>query len=280
MSLAFLLKGEKVMDNEELMKMTNKEAAEILKNIVRPRPLVLGGRKNGITYDLNTRVVAMNKAIALLEKTPDESSKNKVNKKQEYILDEFFTTYANQAASRYGASDFSNYLHQLELLFADTNLSTGEKKHCRDNYMPLLYAHTAKNVALNSLSRDFDGDTPDINVQYFIRILKETFESWQYESLMHALRRNTPVYLYGVPHSGKTLILTTLKAAGFKITEAGQYNQGPNYIPEMDNLEQQPLILETYYQYRGPATMPLDFRPVASEIRKYILEVEEDNNAN
>ena len=185
------------MDDKDLIKMTNKEAAEILKNIYRPRSRELGGRKNGIIYGLN---MAVHKAINLLEQTPDKQA----------------------------------------------------------------------DVPKELLSRDFDGDPPSINALYFIQILKDTFGNWGYPLLTGCLRLNIPVYLYGIPATGKTLITRTLREAGFMISESGDYDKGPMYIPPITDDPIQPLVLQANYRYHP--TIFLDFKPVADDIRKYILE--------
>lgn len=56
----------------EIITMTNQQAADIIKDLLKPCH-IYGGRGNGKTMMLHARIVAMLKAIAVLEATPENN---------------------------------------------------------------------------------------------------------------------------------------------------------------------------------------------------------------
>lgn len=133
----------------------------------------------------------------------------------------------------------------------------------------------------------------------FVSILKTSFCDDCYKRLIEALQQDRPVYISGVPCSGKTLITRTLREAGFTIAEAGDFSEGPEYTPSPDTLinwlmalnmsgvirpyekskvlqksfiEKTPVYLNTYGKYVGTCGY-LDFSPIAYDIRNAILEL-------
>lgn len=59
-------------DATEIITMTNQQAADIIKDVLKPC-YIYGGRGNGKTMMLHARIVAMLKAIAVLEATPENN---------------------------------------------------------------------------------------------------------------------------------------------------------------------------------------------------------------
>ena len=57
-------------EGKEIITMTNQQAADIIKDVLKPQ-IILGGRGNGRTMLLHARIVALLKAIELLEATPE-----------------------------------------------------------------------------------------------------------------------------------------------------------------------------------------------------------------
>ena len=66
---------------EDMFEMSNQEAANILKNIVQGYGLKIP-RGNGKSLTVLRRVQAIQKAIGILEKTPDEKKKKTIKKKK------------------------------------------------------------------------------------------------------------------------------------------------------------------------------------------------------
>ena len=58
----------------EIITMTNQQAADIIKDVLKPC-YIYDGRGNGKTMMLHARIVAMLKAIAVLEATPENNQK-------------------------------------------------------------------------------------------------------------------------------------------------------------------------------------------------------------
>lgn len=58
-------------EGKEIITMTNQQAADIIKDVLKPC-YIYGGRGNGKTMMLHARIVAMLKAIEVLEATPDK----------------------------------------------------------------------------------------------------------------------------------------------------------------------------------------------------------------
>ena len=61
-------------EGKEIITMTNQQAADIIKDVLKPC-YIYGGRGNGKTMMLHARIVAMLKAIAVLEATPENNEK-------------------------------------------------------------------------------------------------------------------------------------------------------------------------------------------------------------
>ena len=59
-------------EGKEIITMTNQQAADIIKDVLKPC-YIYGGRGNGKTMMLHARIVAMLKAIAVLEATPENN---------------------------------------------------------------------------------------------------------------------------------------------------------------------------------------------------------------
>lgn len=84
-------------EGKEIITMTNQQAADILKEVLKPQR-IFGGRGNGKTMLLHARIVALLKAIELLEATPETSLvAESLNK--EILPEELKCTHKNKDGS-------------------------------------------------------------------------------------------------------------------------------------------------------------------------------------
>jgi len=107
-------------------------------------------------------------------------------------------------------------------------------------------------------------------MEKFKALLNEMFTPLQIKLLIFGLRNDIPVYIYGDPDTGKSVLQRTLFRAGFSnIREAGAYSQGPRYMPEYNK---DTIYFETRNDGRNLGIKYYTFMCLNDKIRTFIMD--------